>query len=750
MIPMIRLVLPLSLLLLSAASTASAAEPLPPATGTWNGFARHELELEGKKLTVIAPDAAAPGLPWVWHGEFFGHRPVPDVALLGRGFHIVYLAVPNLFGAPEALEHWDRAYRLLTETYGFAPKAALVGLSRGGLYCYNWASQHPERVACVYADAPVCDLKSWPLGHGAGPGTPNEIPKLLAAYGVSEIEALLAVALNPVDRLAPLAEAGIPLLHVYGDADELVPWEENTGVLAERYEALGGSVERIAKPGVGHVHGLDDATPIVEFIVRHALAPAASGETSPPLAIGTRLELFVDGHLVERFDGAGLRLHPPRDEGVVFRFDQPWEGAFSGYATILHDGERYRLYYRGKPEFRADGLAEVVCYAESADGIEWTRPTLRLHEYDGSPENNLILVESPVAHNFSPFLDSRPGVPEDERFKALGGAIHRNPGGGLVAFASGDGIRWRKLREAAVITEGAFDSQNLAFWSEHEGRYVAYFRTFTAGVSTAEEWRLDGLRGISRATSEDFLEWTETQPMRYEPPQTEHLYTNQTQPYFRAPHLYLATAARFFPGKRAVEQEEALALGVEARYARAAGDVSDAVLLSSRDGETYLQTFREALLRPGSRRQDWVSRSNYPALNIVQTGPEEMSLYVAHDYGQTSAHLRRYVWPLDRIASVGAGFGGGEFTTRPLVFDGERLHLNFATSAAGSIRVGILDERGEPLPGRSLAEADELFGDHLDRLATWGGDDDLSALAGQPVRLRFAMKDADLYALRFE
>ncbi len=488
---------------------------------------------------------------------------------------------------------------------------------------------------------------------------------------------------------------------------------------------------------------------IAPFLLAALLSSVIHAGATDPVVLGSRLELFLDRHLVERFEGTELKLHPPRDEGEVFRFDRPWEGVFSGYGTVIHEGERYRLYYRGKPDFQSDGVAEVVCYAESADGIQWERPSLGLHEYEGSRDNNIILTESPIAHNFSPFLDTRPGVPADERFKALGGAIHKNPGGGLLAFASADGINWRKLSEKPVITEGAFDSQNIAFWSAHEGRYVAYFRTFTAGVSTADEWRIDGLRGISRATSDDFLTWSGTSPMRYEPPQTEHFYTNQTQPYFRAPHLYLATAARFAPGRSALSIEETVALGVPERYARAARDTTDPVILTSRDGETYDQTFRESLVPPGLRPEEWISRSNYPLLNLVQTGPEEMSFYIQHDYGAPSAHVRRYSWPLDRIASVSAGFEGGEFVTRSLVFEGGRLHLNFSTSAVGSIQVEIQDEAGKPVPGFALEDSTPLLGNRLDRVVTWGDRDDLAALAGKVVRLRFAMKGADLYAMRF-
>ncbi|MFA6564669.1 MAG: hypothetical protein WCV00_22375 [Verrucomicrobiia bacterium] len=479
------------------------------------------------------------------------------------------------------------------------------------------------------------------------------------------------------------------------------------------------------------------------------LATSNACAADAPLDIGSRRELFVDRYLIERFDNVRLKLHEPRDEGEVLRFNQPWEGIYCGYSTVIKDGERFRLYYRGKQELKGDGVDEVTCYAESHDGIHWTRPNLRLHLAGSTKENNIILTEPRVTHNFSPFLDTRPGVPAKERFKALGGTTYKNPGGGLIAFVSGDGIHWEKLRTKPVITKGAFDSQNVAFWSEAEQCYAAYFRAFTKGVSTATEWRLDGLRGVSRSTSKDFLNWTEPQPMQFDPPQTEHIYINQTHPYFRAPRLYIATAARFMQGRRGITDEDAARLQVDPRYFKAAKDVSDSVLLTSRDGRTYQQTFREALIRPSLRLNEWVSRCGYPALNVVQTGHAEMSLYVNQDAAQPTAHLRRYSLRLDGFASVNASFEGGEFVTKPLRFAGRQLMLNCATSAAGSIRVEIQDADGKPIPGFSAADCIEILGNRLEWPVRWKNGDDLGALAGQPVRLRFVMKDADVYALRF-
>jgi len=251
------------------AAAAEVASAFPGPASDWHGFARHEFLVEGKAASVVVPRQPAAGRPWVWHGEFFGHKPVPDIALLGRGFHIVYLRVPDMLGCPAAVAHWNALYAELTGKYGLAQKAALVGLSRGGLYVYNWAAANPTKVACIYGDAPVCDFKSWPGGKGKGKGSLRDWQLVLDRYGFKSEAEALAYDKNPIDNLAPLAQAGVPLLHVYGDADDVVPWDENTGLIAERYRKLGGSITLIAKPGVGHhPHGLEDSTPIVDFILK--------------------------------------------------------------------------------------------------------------------------------------------------------------------------------------------------------------------------------------------------------------------------------------------------------------------------------------------------------------------------------------------------------------------------------------------------------------------------------------------------
>jgi hypothetical protein len=480
------------------------------------------------------------------------------------------------------------------------------------------------------------------------------------------------------------------------------------------------------------------------WLILGSLATTARSQPQVPASqvpgivdIGSRCELFVDDLLIERMEGTQLKLHEPHPAGVALRFDRPWEGSFTGYLTVLQDGDRFRMYYRGLATTGRDGSTnECTCYAEGKHGIVWRKPDLGLFELFGTRSNNVVLAHAaPFSHNFAPLLDTRPGIPATERFKALAGTSES----GLVAFASGDGLRWRKLRAAPVLTRGAFDSQNVAFWSEAEGCYVAYFRTWTSG-------EFNGFRTVSRATSTNFLDWTDPVEMSFGDKPREHLYTSQAHPYFRAPHIYIATPMRFLPGRKALTDEQAAALGVQPGYA---SDCTDAVFMTSRGGNHYTRTFMEALIRPGPDLGNWASRAGMTALGVVPTGPTEMSLYKQAHYAQPSAHVLRYTLRTDGFASVNAAYGGGEMLTRPLKFSGRELVINFATSAAGSVRLEVQNIEGKPLPGFTLAEAHEQIGDEIERVVRWNSNTELSRLSGQPIRLRFFMKDADLYSLRF-
>lgn len=452
-----------------------------------------------------------------------------------------------------------------------------------------------------------------------------------------------------------------------------------------------------------------------------------------PVNIGSRRELFVDHYLIGNLDNVTLELQKPHDEGIAFHFDQPWEGLFCAYVTIIKFSDQYIAYYRGMPVSGADGSQdETTCVAVSDDGVHWTKPNLGIFEVDGTKDNNVILANhAPLSHNFCPMLDDREGVPAEQRFKALGGTSRT----GLVPFQSADGFRWEKMQDEPVITKGAFDSQNEPLWSPAEKCYVCYFRVF-----------VDGIRRNSRCTSEDFLTWSEPVLMEYGDKPIEHLYTNQTGTYYRAPHLYVAISARFFPGKRILSKEQAAAINVDPGYFN---DCSDAIFMTSRGGNQYDRTFMEGFLKPVIGLENWVSRTNYPALNVVPTGKNEMSVYVNQNYGQPTAHLRRYSLRTDGFVAATAPYEGGELVTKPLTFDGNELELNFATSAAGSVLVEIQDADGNPIAGFNEKDAEPTVGNEIKRVVHWKSGSNVSSLAGKPVRLRFVMRDAELFAYKF-
>lgn len=464
--------------------------------------------------------------------------------------------------------------------------------------------------------------------------------------------------------------------------------------------------------------------------------------------VGSRRELFVDHFLIEELAGTQLKLQRPQLAEVAIRYDQPQENIFSFYGTVLKDGDTYRMYYRGNSS---------TCCAESRDGINWTKPDLGLFPVNGSTRNNIILDKGRA---FTPFIDTQPGVSSEERYKAT-----ETEKPGLAGYVSADGLRWRRVCNNPIIPttlENNFDSMNVMFWSQAENCYVLYARHMEGGR-----------RSTARATSTDFLSWSDQTLMTYSDTGTttpsEHLYTNQTQPYFRAPHIYVSLAARIlFADVRHIVREDDIAEASRRtsavtpemlnffknhvdESAGAPGDIADGVFLTTRAGSTCFDfTFKESFVRPGIGLNNWTTRNNYPGCGVVQTGPAEMSFYLQRDYAQKTAHVQRLTLRVDGFTSVHAPYEGGEMQTRPMTFSGRELEINYSTSAAGNLRVEIQDASGQPIPGFTLAECPEIYGDHIERIVVWKNGSDVSRLANQPIRLKFALKDADLYSIRFQ
>jgi hypothetical protein len=446
------------------------------------------------------------------------------------------------------------------------------------------------------------------------------------------------------------------------------------------------------------------------------VAPAAFAE---PIALGDRLELFADEYLIAEIKGdLDRRLHQPEPKEVVFTADKPWEGNTSGYYTVFQDGDLYRMYYRGwahDPDTKNKIRPELACYAESRDGITWTRPVLGLHEFEGSKENNIIAT-GPAAHNFTAFKDTNPQCAPEARYKALG-----RSGKGLLYFRSADGVRWERAQDAPVITAGAFDSQNLAYWDAHRGEYRAYWRIFTNKV-----------RAIRTATSKDFVNWEPHHDLQYpEGTPNQHLYTNAIQPYFRAPHLFIGFPTRFLPTE---------------------DDRVEPVFMISRDGLNFLR-YNDPVIPEDAPADRKGNRSNYMTWGLVTLPgkPGEMSVYGTEAYyGPVPGRVRRFAYRLDGFVSLSADADGGEALTKPLTFSGAKLIVNYrATQPEGSLRIELLTESGQPIEGFALADATPLTGDALEATAQWKNGADLSSLAGKTVRLRLALKNADLFSIQF-
>ncbi len=492
-----------------------------------------------------------------------------------------------------------------------------------------------------------------------------------------------------------------------------------------------------------------------------ALCLIACGTTlADPIDVGSRRELFIDDALVDSMENVTLKVHQPVRKEVSIKWDKPWEGSGCGYTTVFQDGDKYRMYYKSwNHPGRVKGAKEhplVIGYAESADGVHWTRPNLGLYEFEGSKENNITLdrIADSECHDFSPFIDLNPEATPEGKYKAIGVKHAGKKDRGLWAFQSPDGINWTPMKDGAVYTQGAFDTQNIAYYCEQEGQYVLYYRVF-----------IEGVRHIEKAVSDDFVNWTRIGPIQFPrgdgPTPQEAFYVNQIKPYYRAPHILIGFPARYCDrGLTASTYElpepelRKERVAVSRRYGTA---VTDTVLITSRDGINF-QRPKEPFLPPGLRtRYNWSYGDNYIAWHVVETGPteddmpRELSLYSTEAYfTEDWSRLRRFTLRIDGFVSAHADHDGGELLTKPFTFAGKRLSLNMATSAAGLVQVELQTAEGEPLEGFALADADPLYGDTLDRTVSWKGNTDVSALAGKPIRMRFVLKEADVYSWKFE
>ncbi len=456
--------------------------------------------------------------------------------------------------------------------------------------------------------------------------------------------------------------------------------------------------------------------------------------------VGSLREMFVDEYLIEKYEGQGkLRMHSPHRAEVVFEFNGPMENACSSvYSTVFKVEDHYRLYYRGHYPIGSvcgDAAQQQTAHvAISADGINFERPTLKNYDFGDSGCGNVVW-QGIQGHNFVPFLDQNPKCFDESRYKAVGGTGKNN----LYSLNSKDGFSWSLTQKEPLSIPGKFDSANLAFFDRIIGKYRLFSRFSEKGRG----------RAIQSSFSKDFVNWTEPVPNSYEAGlPKEEFYTNATVAVPGAEHTLLSFPMRYV-AERTTPLDDISQMDYPGIGQKGMEGMTDAVVMSSRDGINWYRPFCEAWLRPGLDDRNWTHRNTTPAIGILQTNDSEWSMYVSEHYGWSDNRLRRLSLRPWGFASIYADYRGGGILTKPIVFDGSELRINFSTSAIGSVRIEIQDAHGMPFPGYTFDEMDPIFGDQLDRRVNWIHQRNLSELSGLEIKLRFELCDADVFSFRF-
>lgn len=481
--------------------------------------------------------------------------------------------------------------------------------------------------------------------------------------------------------------------------------------------------------------------------------------------IGTRREVCWDEALMDQVQGVTVRMHKPEYRGVAMVCDKPWEGNVCGYFGLIPDEGRYRVYYRGSHWDIVDGdelvnHSAMFCYAESGDGKSFERIPVGKHAYWGSTDNNIIRTD--IRDNIFFFKDKNPACPPEERYKGL--AAHKlDDHYGLYLFISADGVHYELSR--LVADDGAYDSLNTCFWDEVTEQYFLFYRgvhgeTAKDGQWTdAEEGALHNklVRDVRVKTSKDFVNWSEGKMLDFGPDADDYeLYTNNVQPYYRAKHMFIGFPMRYvdryqdngnFPHLPDWKHRQ----GYIRRFGRTGTAMTDSIAMTSRDGVSFRRT-DEAFVGPGPENgSNWYYGSAGMCYGMAETqseipgAPNEISVYVYHDYRVNALKLARYAVRLDGFFSWSCGYKPGKVVTKPVVFSGNNLSINFATSAIGYVQIRILDAEGNAMDGY---DSGKLFGDSVDRTVDF--EKKLADLAGKEVRLEISMSDAELYSFKFE
>lgn len=484
--------------------------------------------------------------------------------------------------------------------------------------------------------------------------------------------------------------------------------------------------------------------------------------------IGSRREVCWDEYLVDTTEGVRVQMHKPEYRGDAMVCDAPWEGSTCAYFTVIHEGEYFRLYYRGS-NYNQDDMGNIyghsgkLCYALSKDGKTFEKISVGLNSFWGTKDNNILSLTT--GDNISIFKDTNPNCPAEELYKGLCGTEKKE----LVYYKSADGVNFEKAH--VVADDGAYDSLNVCFWDSTTQQYYLFYRGFH-GPSTdgqrswtkeetddpAYKYHLKGLiRDVRVRTSKDFVQWSIPQRLEYgDDAEDIELYTNGVQKYYRANHMFVGFPMRYIDRYEDAKNYPLLPnwkhreLAIQYQSPRTGTAITDGAIMTSRDG-VHFNRWDEAFITAGIERgTNWYYGDGMLCYGMAETAsdipgaPNEISMYMHVDYRAKPVTLRRYGIRLDGFFSWRCDFKPGKVVTKPICFQGDRLYMNFSTSAFGYVQIRILDADGNPLEGYDSGRS---FGDSVEREVLF--DKPISALSGKPVRLEISMRDADLYSFKF-
>lgn len=453
---------------------------------------------------------------------------------------------------------------------------------------------------------------------------------------------------------------------------------------------------------------------------------------------GSDKQLFIDTLLIASSHNVTLTMNPPlntSERNLVS--DRPWEEFYAGgWNTVMEDEGVYKMWYEARSFEGGTSLKNLImhlCYATSRDGINWEKPALGLVEFRGSRQNNIVMTGSVG----TVFLD--PNRTGGDRYKYVG----HSDGRSLWIWTSADGLHWKKLTDHPILSKPPFDTQNQIFWDDRINKFVAYVRRGAWGLQWPGPDPND-LRRVGRSESAQLESgWPEPNVVfsydSHDPALSDHYNPCVIKyPYAANAYFMFPSAMYQYPGN---ELDGPL----------------DIQMAASRDGIHWDRSDRRPYVRLGLTGAD-DDGSIYMSIGMLRKGAELWMYYTGYPFThgaydlKTSRHagvVHRVVQRLDGFVSADAAYEGGDLTTVPMTFRGQRLVLNLDTSALGSTRVEILDPEGHVLPGFGQADCDPIIVNSVKHTVTWKGKSSLDALAGKAVRLRFSMRSTKLYAFQF-